>query len=208
MSFAIAFVLFPDFEELDFAGPYEVFGMAAKYIDTSWSTFTVAATPVVRAVHGMGVQADHTFESAPAADMICVPGGLGTRPGMQDKALIGYIKRTGEAAAYVTSVCTGAMLLQRAGFLQGRRAATHWAARKELRDLGGVEVVDGERWVRDGNVVTSAGVSAGSIWRCGWWASSSRRRMRGRCSCSWSISRRRRMGSRAPLTATEGGSWR
>jgi transcriptional regulator GlxA family with amidase domain len=156
----IGFVLFPDFEELDFAGPYEVFGMAAKYIDQTWSTFTVGATPVVRAFHGMKVQVDHTFDDAPKADIIVVPGGLGTRPGMQDAALIGYIIRSGAEAQLVTSVCTGAMLLHKAGFLAGKRAATHWAARKELEDLGDVQVQD-ERWVRDGNVITSAGVSAG-----------------------------------------------
>ena len=161
MPFRIAFVLFPDFEELDFAGPWEVFGMAAKYVDQTWQPFTVAATPSVRAFLGMNVAVDHTFEDAPEPDLICVPGGFGTRPGMQDEKLIAYIKRTGAAAQYVTSVCTGAMLLHRAGFLEGRRATTHWAAKKELADLGGnVRLVD-ERWVHDGNVVTAAGVSAG-----------------------------------------------
>ncbi len=162
MPFTIAFVLFPDFEELDFAGPYEVFGMAAKYIDTSWSTYTVAATPVVRAFHGMKVQVDYNYADAPPADLICVPGGFGTRPGMDDAALVGFIRERGTAAKYVTSVCTGAMLLHRAGFLAGKRATTHWGAIKELRDLGGdVDVRDGERWVQDGNIITSAGVSAG-----------------------------------------------
>ena len=161
MPFRIAFVLFPDFEELDFAGPWEVFGMAAKYVDQTWQPFTVAATPSVRAFLGMNVAVDHTFEDAPEPDLICVPGGFGTRPGMQDEELIAYIKRTGAAAQYVTSVCTGAMLLHRAGFLEGRRATTHWAAKKELTDLGGnVQLID-KRWVHDGNVVTAAGVSAG-----------------------------------------------
>jgi transcriptional regulator GlxA family with amidase domain len=160
MSFNIAFVLFPDFEELDFAGPFEVFGMAAKFVDTDWRTFTVAAEPVVRGALGMRVHIDHRFDDAPPANVIVVPGGFGTRPGMDDAALVAYIRRAGQAAAYVTSVCTGAMLLHRAGFLAGRRAATHWAARKELSDLGDVEVVE-QRWVHEGNVITSAGVSAG-----------------------------------------------
>ncbi len=160
MTFNIAFVLFPEFEELDFAGPYEVFGMAAKYIDTDWRPYTVAAEPVVRGALGMRVQSDYKFADAPPPDLVVVPGGFGTRPGMDDAALIGYIKRAGEGARYVTSVCTGAMLLHRAGFLAGRRAATHWGARKELRELGNVNVVE-ERWVHDGNVVTAAGVSAG-----------------------------------------------
>ncbi len=162
MTFNIAFVLFPDFEELDFAGPYEVLGMAAKYIDTDWRVYSVAETPTVRAFNGMTVVPDYTFESAPEAGMICVPGGLGTRPGMEHEPLLSYIRRAGAAAQWVTSVCTGAILLQRAGFLEGKRATTHWGALKELRDLGGnVEVVDNQRWVHDGNVITAAGVSAG-----------------------------------------------
>lgn len=162
MSFNIAFVLFPDFEELDFAGPYEVLAMTAKYIDTSWRAYSVAETPTVRAFHGMTVVPDYTFETAPAPDMICVPGGFGTRPGMDHEPLIGYIRRTGGAAQYVTSVCTGALLLHRAGFLAGKRATTHWGAKQELRELGGgTEVVEEGRWVQDGNVITAAGVSAG-----------------------------------------------
>lgn len=162
MTFNIALVLFPDFEELDLAGPYEVFGMTAKYIDNEWDTYTVAGTPEVRAFNGMRVLADYTFENAPQPDLICVPGGRGTRTSVNDRALIDYIRRAGSAASQVTSVCTGALLLHRAGFLEGRRATTHWGAKQELRDLGGnTEVVDEARWVVDGNVITAAGVSAG-----------------------------------------------
>jgi transcriptional regulator GlxA family with amidase domain len=157
----IGFVLFPDFEELDFAGPWEVFGMAAKYVDTSWERMIVGATPEVRGFLGLRVPVDYAFDEAPPADLIVVPGGLGTRPGMDDAALVGYIKRAGEGAKWVTSVCTGAMLLHRAGFLQDRRATTHWAAKAELAALGGGTKIEEERWVHDGNVVTAAGVSAG-----------------------------------------------
>jgi transcriptional regulator GlxA family with amidase domain len=156
----IAFILFPDFEELDFAGPWEVFGMAAKYVAKDWRPYTVAAQPVVRGFLGMRVEADHTFESAPAADVIVVPGGFGTRPGMTDERLVGFIRASAATSRLVTSVCTGALLLQAAGLLEGRRATTHWAARKELADLGGVTLEDA-RYVYDGNVITAAGVSAG-----------------------------------------------
>ena len=156
----IAIVLFPDVEELDFAGPYEVFGMAAKHVWQDWRVFTVAATPQVKGNCGLSVNADYTFEGAPKADVIVVPGGIGTRAGMEDAALIGYIKRAGAEAQWVTSVCTGAFLLHRAGFLQGKRATTYWAQRDTLAGMGGVEVV-AERWVHDGNVITAAGVSAG-----------------------------------------------
>ena len=162
MAFNIAFILFPDFEELDFVGPYEVMAMASKYIDTDWHAYSVAATPQVRAFHGLRVAVDYSFENAPEADLICVPGGFGTRPGMDNEPLVSYIKRAGARATWVTSVCTGALLLHRAGFLEGKRATTHWGAKKELRDLGGnTEVVDQGRWVHDGNVITAAGVSAG-----------------------------------------------
>ena len=162
MTFNIAFILFPDFEELDFVGPYEVMAMASKYVDTDWHAYSVAATPQVRAFHGLRVAVDYLFGDAPKPDLICVPGGFGTRPGMDDTALIAYIKRSGAGAQWVTSVCTGALLLHRAGFLEGKRATTHWGAKKELRELGGdTEVVDEGRWVHDGNVITAAGVSAG-----------------------------------------------
>jgi transcriptional regulator GlxA family with amidase domain len=162
MPLNIAFVLFPDFEELDFAGPWEVFGMASKYVDTTWKPYTVAATPQVRGFLGMTVNIDHTFDDAPAPDLVVVPGGFGTRPGMTDDALVGFLRRAGAGARMVTSVCTGAMLLHAAGFLVGKRATTHWGAIKEMRELeGDVDVVEGERWVHDGNVVTAAGVSAG-----------------------------------------------
>jgi transcriptional regulator GlxA family with amidase domain len=160
MTYNIAFVLFPDFEELDYAGPCEVFGMTAKWIEKDWRVYTVGETPVVQGALGTKVQVDYTFDNAPKANLICVPGGVGTRPGMENEALIGYIKRAGAEAEWVTSVCTGAFLLHRAGYLEGRRATTYFASRDELQALGNVSVVE-ERWVHDGNVVTAAGVSAG-----------------------------------------------
>jgi transcriptional regulator GlxA family with amidase domain len=161
-AFNIAFVLFPDFEELDFVGPFEVFGMVARYFDKTWRPYTVAETPEVRAFHGMRVGIDYTFADAPPPDLICVPGGRGTRAGIDYAPLTEYIRAAGEASRLVTSVCTGALLLHRAGFLDGKRATTHWGAIKELRELGGTtQVVEGERWVHDGGVITSAGVSAG-----------------------------------------------
>jgi transcriptional regulator GlxA family with amidase domain len=162
MPFRIAFVLFPDFEELDFVGPWEVFGMASKYVDQTWEPFTVAATPTVKAVLGLEMVVNHTFESAPQPDLILVPGGFGTRPLMNDDTMLNYLKRAGGGAQYVTSVCTGALLLKAAGFLEGKRATTHWGAKQEFRDLGGDTVIVEEgRWVHDGNVITAAGVSAG-----------------------------------------------
>ena len=157
----IAFVLFPDFEELDFAGPWEVLGMASKYVDQTWKPFIVAKDKETRGFLGLRVPSDYSFADAPAADLIVVPGGLGTRPGMDDAELVGYIRGAGAKAQYVTSVCTGAMLLYKAGFLAGRSATTHWAAKAEFVKLGDDVTLKDERWVHDGNVITAAGVSAG-----------------------------------------------
>jgi transcriptional regulator GlxA family with amidase domain len=153
-------VLFPGFEELDFAGPWEVLGMAAQYVDKEWQVYSVGQERSARGANGLVVQADYTFDDAPQPDLILVPGGMGTRAGIENEALVGYIRHAGAGAQYVTSVCTGALLLAKAGFLEGKRATTHFAARDLLRGLGDVTVVE-ERWVHDGNVITAAGVSAG-----------------------------------------------
>ena len=160
MSFNIAFVLFPDFEELDFVGPFEVLGFTANYFDKEWRPFSVAQERMVKSTNGLNIQADYTFEDAPEANLVLVPGGLGTRKEVDNAELIAYIKRACESAEYITSVCTGAFLLHKAGFLSGKRATTHWAALDDLRALGDVTVEE-ERWVHDGNVITAAGVSAG-----------------------------------------------
>ena len=92
--------------------------------------------------------------------MLLLPGGLSTRIEVDNLRMIEFVQRAGKEASYVTSVCTGAFILHRAGFLFGKRATTHWGAVQGLRELGDVEVVS-ERFVHDGSVITSAGVSAG-----------------------------------------------
>ena len=163
MTFNIAFVLFPEFEELDVVGPYEVLAFTAKYFDKEWRPFTVGQKHTVESTNGLTIQADYVFADAPKADLVLVPGGIGTEKGKErdNPDLIAYIKSACENAEYITSVCTGAFLLHKAGFLCNKRATTHWAALDELRELGDV-TVEVQRWVHDGNVITSAGVSAGT----------------------------------------------
>jgi len=157
----IGIVVFPDVEELDFVGPLEALG-AMAFIDRGWQVVTIAeAGGSVRARHGLSVNVDHSFADAPPLDVLLVPGGQGTRQEMDNPRMIDFVREAGANAHYVTSVCTGAFILHRAGFLCGRRATTHWGAIGQLRDLGDVEVVDDERFVQDGNVITAAGVSAG-----------------------------------------------
>lgn len=160
MTFNIAFVLYPGFEELDFAGPYEALAAAGKIVAHEWQTLVVAAEKTVLGTHGLSVNADFTFECAPDADMILVPGGQ-TVAAMTDSRLVEYVRTAGNNAKWVTSVCTGAFVLQRAGFLDGKRATTYWAAIEALRKFEEVEVVADQRWIHDGNVITAAGVSAG-----------------------------------------------
>jgi transcriptional regulator GlxA family with amidase domain len=156
----IGIVLFPDVEELDFVGPLEALG-AMAFIDRGWRVVTIAeAGGRVRARHGLSVNVDHSFADAPPLDVLLVPGGQGTRQEADNPRMIEFVRGAGANAQYVTSVCTGAFILHRAGFLSGRRATTHWGSLERLRGLGDVEVVE-ERFVQDGNVITAAGVSAG-----------------------------------------------
>jgi transcriptional regulator GlxA family with amidase domain len=162
MTKTIGIVLFPDFEDLDAMGPREALGMMSTYSGGEWQTVIVSQDGgPVRSFLGTRIMADHSFDDCPDLDVILVPGGFGTTAGEQNEKLMAFLKRQGARAQYVTSVCTGAMLLHRAGFLAGKRATTHWGAVQQLRNLGDVEVVSDERWVQDGNVLTSAGVSAG-----------------------------------------------
>ena len=161
MSKTFGILLFPDVEELDFVGPWEVFTTFAKYFDQDWQVVTIAETPgALKCAKGLSVVPDHTFDDCPRMDVLLVPGGQGTRREVDNEALIDFVRRVGSACQWVTSVCTGAFVLSRAGFLQGRRATTHWATLDLLRSEPGVEVVE-QRFVQDGNVITAAGVSAG-----------------------------------------------
>ena len=162
MTKTIGIVLFPGFEDLDAIGPKEVFGMLAMSSNGQWRVVTVSQDgEPVRSYLGTTIEADYSFGDCPRLDVLLVPGGLGTRTAVDNEATIGFLRKQGAAADWVTSVCTGAFLLHRAGFLEGRRATTHWGAVELLRQESNVTVVDDERWVRDGNVITSAGVSAG-----------------------------------------------
>jgi transcriptional regulator GlxA family with amidase domain len=166
----IGIVLFDDAEELDFAGPWEVFTVMAMFKPEGSKVVTIAefARPV-RCAKGMRVLPDHTFADAPPLDVVLVPGGQGTVEQMQNPVLVDWLRRVGTRASWVTSVCTGAAVLHAAGFLDGRRATTHWMYTDALEQMG-VAVVRDQRWVADGNVVTAAGVSAGidmALWLVG-----------------------------------------
>jgi cyclohexyl-isocyanide hydratase len=155
MPFRIGLLLFPDITQLDMTGPYEVFtkfpGAEVRLI---WKTLE----PVV-AGGGMRIMPDTTFADCPQLDLVCVPGGAGMNPLMEDAETLAFLRRQAQGARYVTSVCTGALVLGAAGLLKGKRAATHWMSREMLAAFGATPVA--ERVVVDGNVITGGGVTAG-----------------------------------------------
>jgi transcriptional regulator GlxA family with amidase domain len=169
MGVTTGVLLFDDAEELDFAGPWEVL-TAAAMIEKQDRVVTVAERAEVRCAKGLRVLADHSFADAPALDVVLVPGGQGTRREVANPALIEWLRKAGERCRFVTSVCTGALLLHEAGFARGRRVTTHWGFVDALRKRGDVTVLEDVRYVRDGNLVTAAGVSAGidmALWLVG-----------------------------------------
>src|SRR5438067_3325498 len=168
MPYTTGILLFDDAEELDFVGPLEVWGMARQNGDRV-VTIAEAAEPV-RGNLGLRVLPDHAIADAPPLDVLVVPGGLGTRREADNAALLDWLKQAAAGCTWLTSVCTGSMLLEAAGVIDGRNVTTHWAMIDTFREKGTVTVLDSRRYVRDGNLVTAAGVSAGidmSLWVVG-----------------------------------------
>ena len=160
MTFRIGIVVFDRVEELDFIGPWEVLNMAARLGADADVHLVAQLAGQVRCNYGLSVQVEWDFDRCPPLDLILIPGGQGTRTEVDNPVLIDFVRRQASRASWSVSVCTGAFILERAGVLQGRRATTHWASLDRLRALGAVDVVE-ERFVVDGNVASSAGISAG-----------------------------------------------
>jgi len=155
MPFRIGLLLFPDITQLDMTGPYEVFiKFPGATVDLVWKSLAP-----VTAGGGMQIVPTVTFSDCPQLDLICVPGGTGMNALLNDAETLDFIRRQAKGARYVTSVCTGALVLGAAGLLKGRRAATHWLSRDMLAAFGATPVA--ERVVVDGNVITGGGVTAG-----------------------------------------------
>jgi cyclohexyl-isocyanide hydratase len=151
----IVFALFPGVTQLDFTGPYQVFASlpGASVILASVAGGAIEASGIIFA--GLDRLAD-----IPECDVVCVPGGRGaTENAIHDDVFLGELRRLAATARFVTSVCTGSLVLGAAGLLRGKRAATHWAWRDLLAPFGAI--ADPSRVVRDGNVITGGGVTAG-----------------------------------------------
>jgi transcriptional regulator GlxA family with amidase domain len=172
MSVKIGILVFDDAEELDFVGPWEVFTMANNVRPGAHETILVAEREgPVRCAKGLRVLPDVTMANCPKLDVLLIPGGQGTRREMENRPMMDWIAQVAKDCRWVTSVCTGALLLTAAGPAKGKRVTTHWAFIETLRGRNEAsEVLENVRYVRDGNVVTAAGVSAGidmALWLTG-----------------------------------------
>ena len=161
MTRKIGIVVFDGAEELDFVGPWEVFTMLGEVEPGSCEAFLVSERGgEVRCAKGLRVIADHSFGDARQADVVVVPGGRGTRTEVHNAAMLEFLRSQAKQAELMTSVCTGAFVLQAIGLLDGRKATTHWGSIDRLRERG-VDVAEFTRFVDQGAVITAAGVSAG-----------------------------------------------
>lgn len=166
-DFNIGFVIFPGMTQLDFTGPFEVLSRigtppslsaASKFPDARIHVVAKTMLPVP-SDRGLGIMPTCTLETCPRLNLICLPGGAGVADAIADPETVDFVRRQGAQTEYVTSVCMGVFLLGAAGLMHGRRAATHWAYVDLLPLIGARH--GKERVVRDGNVITGGGVTAG-----------------------------------------------
>ena len=160
----IAILLFDDVEVLDFAGPYEVFAVADELRGYAvFNVFTVAENVgTIRARNGLKVVPHFSREDCPAPNVLVVPGGFGTRALLNKPALLEWLRLKAKHSDLVMSVCTCALVLAKAGLLDGLRATTHHESFELLRALAPrTEVLETERFVDNGRILTAAGISAG-----------------------------------------------
>jgi cyclohexyl-isocyanide hydratase len=153
--FEIVFALYPNLTQLDFTGPFEVF----QRMPDVHIRLASRQGGMLRADSGLVFGELEPLEQVASCDLICVPGGYGVSAALRDAEFISQLRRLGLSARYVTSVCTGSLLLAAAGLLEGKRATCHWAWRELLAESG--VQVESARIVRDGNRITGGGVTAG-----------------------------------------------
>ena len=164
MTKQIAIVLFPDVEELDVVGPWEVLSFWTRnYPQDGYAVSCMSPSGgLVQCAKGLVVQAGHSFDEAPPLEVLVYPGGQGTRTQLHDDERLQWLRDQRTAVPLMTSVCTGSLVYAAAGLLENRPATTHWASLDLLAELDPtIDVRRDERFVDDGDVVTSAGVSAG-----------------------------------------------
>ncbi len=165
----VGILIFKDVEVLDFCGPFEVFSTARlneekrREEPSPFNVFLVAeAKELIVTTGGMKVIPDYSFNDCPSLDILVVPGGWGTRQEMNNTLLLSWIAQRAKKLETLTSVCTGSLLLGKAGLLEGKRATTHWRSLDWMIELfPKTKVEKTSHFVQDGNLLTSAGISAG-----------------------------------------------
>ncbi len=159
MKFGI--LIFDGVEELDFVGPWEILKIWSKVAGGPEDCFVIAESKSpITCARGLSINPHISFEDSPRLDYLLVPGGQGTGKEVENRSLIEFVKWQATQCQAVLSVCTGSFILHAAGLLSGKNATTHWASLERLRALGDVKVVE-KRFVEDGSIWTSAGISAG-----------------------------------------------
>lgn len=160
MNFGV--VVFNQVEELDFVGPWEMLTKWSKSADGPANCLIVGQTldPIVCA-NGLSINPHVSFADCPPLDYLLIPGGQGTRLEVSNPVILDFIATQARNCKAILSVCTGSFVLHAAGLLSGKKATTHWGSLERLRALGDVQAVE-QRFVQDGNVWSSAGVSAGT----------------------------------------------
>lgn len=172
MPRTVAILLFNEIEVLDFAGPFEVFGVADRKTNTKpFQVFTVAEQGLVYARNGLCITPAYLLNDHPKADILVIPGGggyhsdgtpFGSRREMDNPVILNWLRRSAQQAELVLSVCTGALLLAKAGLLENLSATTHYLAIDSLAQMApNTTVLPNERFVDNGKIITSAGISAG-----------------------------------------------
>jgi transcriptional regulator GlxA family with amidase domain len=160
----IGILFFENVEELDAVGPYEVLSSWTRnFPEDGWGVVTIAkGDDLIRCAKGLTVKADYTYDEMPALEVLVYPGGHGTRAHLEDEQQLEWVRRQRKQVSLMTSVCTGALVYAAAGLLLNRSATTHWASLEKLRQLDPtIDVREDVRFVDDGDLITSAGVSAG-----------------------------------------------
>ncbi|GMR67893.1 DJ-1/PfpI family protein [Bacillus sp. MN7755] len=163
-KWSVGIFLFNDVEVLDFAGPYEVFSVTEGQEEKPFTVYTVSQNgKMITARNGLKVQPDYSIEDLPPVDILIIPGGLGVRENeVKNDIIIDWVRQQMKEVKLMTSVCTGALLLAKAGLLEGLKVTTHWASIQTFKkDFPNVEVMENVKFVDEGHIITSAGISAG-----------------------------------------------
>ena len=160
----VGIFLFDDMELLDFAGPYEVFSVTAELHDNQFfRVFSIGETDhSIRTVNGLRITPDYGFSDHPAIDLLIIPGGVGTKMALQNAAVLDWIKKASQTAQITLSICSGSRLLGQLGLLDGREYITHHEVIADMQRIAPRAILrENQRFTVNGNILTSAGISAG-----------------------------------------------